>query len=903
MALIVRPPRPMILPMSSGATLISRSTRESDSAPETSTLSGSSTSERARTSTRFSSSATTTLLENPGDLQQLAHLVRGLRALLEPLPRLLLVHLDVRRLRARVVRPDAVYKAPVARAARIRDHYPVEGRPLRTVPREPDLYRHLFTSPALELSLSRPERHLRNTALAHLLHHLLHLVELRYELLDVLLGTPGAAGDPTHPARVLQELRVSPLLDGHGCYHGLHPVQHPIVQVHALKLLAQARNHAQKPRERAHPLEHLHLLEEVLEGELPTHEPSGIDLSLFAVHLLLGLLYEGEYVPHAEDATRHAIRVEVVELAHLLALGGEPDRALGHRDHRQCCPAPRVAVELGEHHPVEVRVVLECLRDLDRVLPRHNVQNEKHRVRLRSLPHPLELLHHLHVHDLPARGVYDDEVVAAVPGCFDAALGDLLRRRLHALGIHRHPELAPDLLELVYRRRAVRVAGDEIRTLAELPYEEGELASHRRFAVPVQSREHHDRRRPGGERELVGRAAHQVRKLLVDDLDYLLAGAERLGDLGPGRPLADFADEFLDDGVVDVRLQQRELYLPRDLLYLVLGEVSAAAHPVERRIEPLSQRLEHALQIPKQSFGELARVEGVQILDPLPHGDELYRDPDLVGYSQRYAALGRAVELGQDDPRDPRDLVEHPGLPQTILTRRCIYCQQDLVRRARELPPDDPPYLVELCHQVDLRMEPARRVHEEHVNPIALGRLHRIVGYRRSIRAALPGHHRSPRPLAPLLELLYGRRPERVACGEHSSAGQKVDQLADRRGLPRTVHADHQDHGRFARYVEFDRTFEHTLGVLDHELPQLAAARDVLLQRLLLELPDELGGGRNAHVGLPALFQPQPEPPEPADGLLRLRKRLLFGLGLPLGLRRYTGLLRLFAIPFEKGTP
>src|SRR5215212_1464233 len=56
-ARIVRPWRPITRPMSSGATLSSRSTRESVSVPETSTWSGSSTSERARTASKFSNCA------------------------------------------------------------------------------------------------------------------------------------------------------------------------------------------------------------------------------------------------------------------------------------------------------------------------------------------------------------------------------------------------------------------------------------------------------------------------------------------------------------------------------------------------------------------------------------------------------------------------------------------------------------------------------------------------------------------------------------------------------------------------------------------------------------------------------------------------------------------------------
>src|SRR3712207_4088083 len=146
MALIVRPPRPMIFPMSSGATLSSRSTRESNSVPETSTFSGSSTTERARSNTSSSSCDTSCSLQNAGDLEQLAHLVGGLGPLAEPLFSLIRIHLDVGRLGTGVVRPDTVYEPPVARAARICHHYPIERCAPRAVPSQPDLYSHLFSS-------------------------------------------------------------------------------------------------------------------------------------------------------------------------------------------------------------------------------------------------------------------------------------------------------------------------------------------------------------------------------------------------------------------------------------------------------------------------------------------------------------------------------------------------------------------------------------------------------------------------------------------------------------------------------------------------------------------------------------------------------------------------------------
>jgi hypothetical protein len=85
----------------------------------------------------------------------------------------------------------------------------------------------------------------------------------------------------------------------------------------------------------------------------------------------------------------------------------------------------------------------------------------------------------------------------------------------------------------------------------------------------------------GRERELVGGAAHQVRELLVHDLDDLLAGAERLRDLGPRCPLAHVGDELLYDGVVHVGLEEREADLARYLLYLIFRKVAAAADAVE----------------------------------------------------------------------------------------------------------------------------------------------------------------------------------------------------------------------------------------------------------------------------------------------------------------------------------
>ncbi len=115
------------------------------------------------------------------------------------------------------------------------------------------------------------------------------------------------------------------------------------------------------PRQRAHLLELLHLVEEVVEGELPLHQAGGGRLGLVLLEDLLGLLDEGEHVAHAEDAAGEAVGVEQVEVLELLAGGGEGDGPADDLLHRERRAAAGVAVELGEDDAVELERLVEGL--------------------------------------------------------------------------------------------------------------------------------------------------------------------------------------------------------------------------------------------------------------------------------------------------------------------------------------------------------------------------------------------------------------------------------------------------------------------------------------------------------------------------------------------------------------
>ena len=176
----------------------------SSSTRSTRTASGLSTSLRAR----YSSSSATSF-DRFFDLEQLLHGLGGLRALAEPVLDLLLVELDQRRIVLRVVAPDDLDELAVARRARVGHDDAVDRVLLRPDARQPHSYRQLITSVSSIASCAcwtsspcaggacgarRPRPgSCGKLALAHALHHLLHLLARLEQAVDLLDGRARAA--------------------------------------------------------------------------------------------------------------------------------------------------------------------------------------------------------------------------------------------------------------------------------------------------------------------------------------------------------------------------------------------------------------------------------------------------------------------------------------------------------------------------------------------------------------------------------------------------------------------------------------------------------------------------------------------------------------------------------------
>src|SRR2546423_7598292 len=243
---------------------------------------------------------------------------------------------------------------------------------------------------------------------------------------------------------------------------------------------------------------------------------------------------------------------------------------------------------------------------------------------------------------------------------------------------------------------------------------------------------------------------------------------------------------------------------------------------------------------------EVVRIERPEVLELLPHADQLDGEPELVRDRDRDPALCAAVQLRQRDAGDADRVAEEPGLLQAVLPRRRVDDQERLVRRAGQPAFDDPSHLRQLLHQVRLRVQAAGRVDDDDVPlvlPRALDRVERNGG---GIRPALGADELRARAVSPDLQLFLRRRTERVCRPEHHGVpvlAKTFRQLADRGRLARAVDPDDEQHARIC--MDGER------GGLAEEDRDLVRERGRELGEGLarLEALNELGGRGRADVG------------------------------------------------------
>ena len=152
--------------------------------------------------------------------------------------------------------------------------------------------------------------------------------------------------------------------------------------------------------------------------------------------------------------------------------------------------------------------------------------------------------------------------------------------------------LAVDL-ELLDGVRPLQVGSDQHRRLVLALQPERQLRGQGGLTGTLEAGQHDHRRRVLGVAQAAGLAAEDGDELLVDDLDDLLGGVQRLADLLAAGPLLDRSDELLDHRQRDVGLEQGDAHFAHRLVDISLRQRTAPGQLVEDAAESFLQLLEH----------------------------------------------------------------------------------------------------------------------------------------------------------------------------------------------------------------------------------------------------------------------------------------------------------------------
>ncbi len=149
-------------------------------------------------------------------------------------------------------------------------------------------------------------------------------------------------------------------------------------------------------------------------------------------------------------------------------------------------------------------------------------------------------------------------------------------------------------------------------------------------------------------------------------------------------------------------------------------------------------------------------------------------------------------------------LAKLPRLGKTVGTSGGVQDQQHLVGRPGHCPAAHTSHLLQLRHEVVLRVQAPRGVDDDLGNPVCLGRRERIEHHCRGIGSGALRHYVDTHAFSPALQLFDGCRAKGVG-GDHDDAAPPPagggGELGHRRCLAGAVHAHHKDHmGNPARW-------------------------------------------------------------------------------------------------------
>ncbi len=274
--------------------------------------------------------------------------------------------------------------------------------------------------------------------------------------------------------------------------------------------------------------------------------------------------------------------MEDLQGIHLLAARNELQRLIDYRTDRDGGTTSRIAIELREHHAVEVEAVVELLGRVYSILTRHRIHDEEG---LRGVHGSLDggnLLHHRLVHGQTTGRIDDNHVVGVLTCVLDSVLGDLDGVHVTLLGVDLDTHLLTQDLELVDSGRTIDVAGHEQHLTALLRLDQlCQLAREGRLTRTLQTGDQHH----GGrafELDVGCRATHELSQLVAHDLGHHLTRLDGLQHILTHCLLLYLGGKVLGYLIVYVGIEQCLAYILQRFRYIDFGDFAFTFQNLKR---------------------------------------------------------------------------------------------------------------------------------------------------------------------------------------------------------------------------------------------------------------------------------------------------------------------------------
>ncbi len=239
--------------------------------------------------------------------------------------------------------------------------------------------------------------------------------------------------------------------------------------------------------------------------------------------------------------------------------------------------------------------------DIDGLLARRRIQDEKDLAGLGRRRHGPEFSHQRLVDRQTTRRVHDEDVQHEVPTSLEGVPGDArgIRRRFSEYG---NAHLLAEHFELVDCGGSLKVACGKHGPLA-LPLEpERQLRAGRRLARPLEATHEHDGRRSRAPLEPSFLSSEQFGQFVADDANQGLVGVEAPVEFLANGLLLHLGHELLGDLEVDVRLEESHPHFAQHFGDVVFAESAFTAQAREHASEAPSKGVEHRRQVYRASW-------------------------------------------------------------------------------------------------------------------------------------------------------------------------------------------------------------------------------------------------------------------------------------------------------------